>query len=363
MLNIERQDMPMTQNEGSAEGQMQPGAGALGLTRRSYERLYYNGLESLQSVDNLVDYVVPWAEEQVQDGTGVRRVVIRLLMAPEQLSETLERSETLRRSIEVAIPIERQGQQPVVMAMWGINNHLERMIVPVETITQETTYTDEVDPDLVSRTEGLRAQGFRFSEVMDDIDTEEIYSLWHPIFEWSEQDVVTLRERMRGQQSVARRDRSVWFSAVREGDRVVALAMADRLDLPLGNGETIPIVESTEWCVRNGWYGRGLGAGAVSFVQAQVVRDLRELSRPPVILAETNFTSRADRIGHQTGMIVGPRVFDGHPVTQILQQNVAVGDGLRPERLRDFTMMYIPPTHLTSFYSQAQYEQIIGGRV
>jgi hypothetical protein len=362
MVNVEWLYKPSMRNE-VTEGQMQPGAGVLGLTHRSYERIYYNGFETLRSVDNLVHDVAPWAEMQVQDGTGVRRVVVRLLMRSHQLSEVLERSEVLSRNLEVSIPVGESGESQIVMAMWGINNHDERTNDPIEAMQRDTTYCDDANANLAERTLNLRALGYRFTDSLEEIDTEEIFSLWHPIFDWSRQDIDSLRERVNGQQGIISTDRSVWFSAVQNEDRVVSLAMAERLDLPLGNGESVPIIESTEWCVRNGWYGQGLGVGAVSFVQVQVVRDLRGLSHPPVILAETNFTSRADRIGHQTGMIVGSRVFEGHAVTQILQQNVAVGDGLRPERLRDFTMMYIPPEHLTSFYSQAQCELIIGGRV
>jgi hypothetical protein len=270
------------------------------------------------------------------------------------------RSETLQHNIEAVIPVGDYRGSSAVMAMWGINNHRVQTNDPVCVIGQETVYEHPPRISPSDRVDILRQQGYQFVDNLDTIDIAQVYSLWHPIFEWSEEDIQNLRGRLQGQRNLSPEERSVWFTAAMDGNNVVALSMAERLDLPFRPGETQSIVESTEWCVREGWQGQGLGTAAPVHVHAQVFTDLASLERPPIIVAETNFTSRADRNGHNAGMIVADRQIESFPVSQVLRQNVAVGDGLRPERLRDFTMMYVPPDSVRDYYSPAQCSQILG---
>lgn len=340
---------------------LQPGAGNLGLSKRSYERLYYNARQALTSVDYLVNRMMPWAEEHVSDTMPHRRIVGRIIMTEAQLSESLHRSAPLREHVEVAVPVGDYFGSRMVMVMWGVNNHHEHTLDPVNYISHETEYTQALHIPPSMRVRSIREQRYEFVEHIDQSAMNDIVSLWGSIFEWTDIDVQGLRIRLQEQQRVSPEDRSVWFTRIMAGDDVVALAMAERLDLPLGGGDTVPIIESTEWCVRPGWQQRGLGIGAVSHVHAQVFRDLERVARQPIILAETNFTSRADRIGHGAGMVVGPHVIDSIYIPQVLRQNVAVIDARRSDRLRDFTMMYISPEHRDRYYSPEACEQIIGG--
>ncbi len=363
MTMLERQIIPITSEEANDEQPMQPGAGNLGLSRRSYERLYYNARRILRSVDYFVERILPWAVQHVDDMHEHRRIVGRIVMTNGQLSEALQRSKVLQDNIEVAISVGTYNGEPIVMCMWGINNHRGQTIDPVDVIQQETEYQSGPDSLPSERVDALRREGYQFVNNLDDIETDDVLSLWGPIFEWPEQDINALRGRLQQQRDLPPDERSVWFTAVMDGSEVVALAMAERLNLPLGNGESISVVESTEWCVRSEWQGRGLSTGATSHVHAQVLTDLASLEHPPVIVAETNFTSRADRTGHGVGMIVAPRSAESFPVPQVLRQNVAIGDGLRPEHLRDFTMMYIPSENAAQYYSPEHCEKILGREV
>ncbi len=348
---------------------MQPGAGILGLGRRSYERLYYNARELLGNVDYFVTRMVPWAAAHVEQDEGFeerdrhRRIVGRIMMTVPQFAEAMRRSQTLQNTIEAVIPVGEYQGSPIVMAMWGINNHREQTIDPVSVIERETVYEHPSQLSPSERVDVLRQQGYRFVDNLDNIDLTQVYSLWHPIFEWSEEDIGALRGRLQEQKSLSPKRRSVWFTAITDLNNVVALAMAERLDLPFHRGDNQSIIESTEWCVRRGWEGLGLGSGAPSHVHAQVLTDLAFLERPPIIVAETNFTSRADRNGHNSGMIVADRKIASFLVSQVLRQNVAVGDGLRSERLRDFTMMYISSDSVRDYYSSEQRSQILGREV
>lgn len=359
MTVLERQ-MPITYIDDETVLPMQPGAGNLGLTRRSYERLYYNARRMLGNVDYFVNRMVPWAVEHADDMHEHRRIVGRIVMTERQLSEALQRSAVIRENMETAIPVGTYNGSPIMMCMWGINNHREQTNDPVSVIERETEYDNSLRSLPSARVESLRRQGYQFVDNVDYIATRDVLSLWGPIFDWSEGDIDNLRDQIRQQRSWLPEQRSVWFTAVTDGTEVVALAMAERLDMPLGNSESLTIVESTEWCVRPAWQRRGLSIGAASHVHAQILTDLASLERPPVIVGETNFTSRSDHVGHSAGMIVAGRSIGPFPVPQVLRQNVAIGDGLRPERLRDFTMMYIPPDSMRDYYSPQQRRQILG---
>jgi hypothetical protein len=347
-------------SQANVDQAMQPGAGSLGLSRRSYERLYYNATRALGNVDYFVNRMAPWAEERVVDSSEHQRIVGRILMTESQLFEVLQRSEALQRSIEVAIPVGEYLGSPMMMTMWGINNNTRQTLVDIPHIVRETEYLDMPKIAPITRVDALRNQGYAFVDSADFVSTEQIFSLWGPIFEWPQHDINALRSRLSAERTISPVSRSVWFSAIMYNSDVVSLAMAERLNLPLGGGDYIPIIESTEWCVRPAWQQRGLGVGAISHVHAQVFRDLSSHPRQPIVVAETNFTSRADRLGHSAGMVVGDREINSFFVPQILRQNVAVSDGIRSDRLRDFTMMYIPPENIARYYSNQQCEHITG---
>ena len=334
----------------NAERPMEPGAGNLGLSRRSHNRLYYNASRPIRSVDYLINRQAPWASERV-DLRDCERFVGRFLLTDNQLHEALSESEFLRDSIEAVVPIGVIDTNPYCMAMWGINSAERQTLVPLERMIEQTEGHIRPNSTPSERILSLNNEGFHFVQHIKDFFKPQIQELWGPIFGWSQSDVENLGERLNGQHNLAPHDRSIWFSALRRGPDIIAMATAERLNLPLGNNMSVPVIESTEWCTRPEWQQNGMMAGTVAHLHGQILEDLSSLYPRPIIVAETNFMTRADLVGNAVGMQVPPRNIGGFFVPQILRQNVAIGDGKTSDELRDFTMMYLPPESIESFYS------------
>lgn len=343
------------------EKTIQPGAGNLGLTRRSYERLYLNARQIMRNVRYLVDRVATWVAGHVQDGSEHRRIVSRFIMTETDLTDALNQSDILSQNIEAVIPVGDFEGTPIRMVMFGVNRGDERTNNPVSEIEYATHDVIRPEPhELTDNIDGLRERGVEFVDTFDGIQTDEILSLWGPIFEWTTPDIDHLRLRLQRESDMSSEQRSVWMTAAVRNGELISLAMAERLNLPIENGEVLSIVESTEWCVRSDWQGNGVASATVSHVHAQVLEDLATLPRAPIVVAETNFTSRAHATGSHAGMIVAEREVGRHHVSQVLRQNVGVGDGLRPERLRDFTFMYLDRQAVFQLYSPAQRIHLLG---
>jgi hypothetical protein len=74
-------------------------------------------------------------------------------------------------------------------------------------------------------------------------------------------------------------------------------------------------------------------------INNQVLDDLQiENGRSPLIFAECNFMTRADKAGQRAGFRIPPRSY----AAQIVVQNVMVRDGHKPVGLRDFTFLSLP---------------------
>jgi hypothetical protein len=88
-------------------------------------------------------------------------------------------------------------------------------------------------------------------------------------------------------------------------------------------------------------------------VNAQVL----QASPDSIVGAETNLhpNVRADLTGNRVGFSIPPRNF----ATQILKQNVKVGDGESPMGLRDFSFMHLPQVVKDLYYSADSRRQIM----
>jgi len=253
-------------------------------------------------------------------------------------------------AVEAAVPAGNVDGQPVWMTLFGLNAEHRRPITNVEDMVETTTMYPSPSMLPHERVQWLEEQGFRCDAQIDSGQIDAIHRLWGKTFEWTREGVETLSQRLQTQQQLHPSRREVWFSGVVDpDDHVASVSMAELLRLPLGNEEYIPVVESTEWRTGEGYEGQGIMAAGVSFLHAQVLRDLEELSRPPLIIAETNYLTRADWVGNAVGMRVPLRQVGQTDIPQILQQNVVVGDGRMPEGLRDFTMMYLAPEDSEQF--------------
>ena len=154
-------------------------------------------------------------------------------------------------------------------------------------------------------------------------------------------------------------NKDVWFSAVKDrGGRIVGLAMAERLSIPGRDMTALDIVESTEWNVLKEFEGNGLMTANVARLNAQILSDLgNDSGRLPLIFAECNFQSHAERVGRGAGLRVPERTF----VPQILVQNVSIRDGqpIEDGKLRDFTFMYLSVDLMQRHYDPSQVEAMM----
>jgi len=180
--------------------------------------------------------------------------------------------------------------------------------------------------------------------------------LWGTTFGWNHGQIDAFAQRLEADRHTEKLDRSVWFAGVEHDGLLVSAVMAERLTLP-GNDGPIDLVESTEWATRKGHDGNGYTPTALAALNAQILGDLADSPNGrPLIFAECNFTNRADRTGSSVGMVIPSREY----ASQVLPQNVVVGDGQQPHGYRDFNLMVLPLKSQQAYYSPGQIDHILG---
>lgn len=330
VLGLLRRSKPMSQESLSSTG-------AEGLARRPDDRLYYNRGGILQADVAFFDRWADRADAFVNRGPE-SRCVLRTFLTEEGL-ETVNNSRS-RNYIEAAVPICVGGQnQQIYMALFGVNNQSR--------ILQLTRPDFEPNVRMLPRERVRLAQdqGFSFASVIYQHQIPNLEQLWIPIFGWEKGGVENLRMRMQIQRK-SNTLPSIWFSGLLYEGQIVSAAMAERLTLPLAPGQTVSIVESTEWCTAPSFSRNGFMAATVGNLHGHVIESMSHVTDPWVVIAETNIQTGAHFVGNAVGMEV-PKVQIGTlDVPQALIQNVTIGDGFEPNGLRNFTMMYIPRNNM-----------------
>lgn len=300
-----------------------------------------DNLSVIRRANSLAERVI------AQQRRGITRTVGRFLV-PEGLLPAIARDDQLRGVVETVFPtslrLPQTGER--VMVLMGARNHRSRTSsVPVSEMTRlvqaDQDYRRMRPINLAERIENLRRQGYRFISQIPQEFVPVVHNLWRSTFGWELQGVATRALDLERQSRAASREKTVWFSGLinPQGD-LVAVATAERADMRVGNGlPAVPLVETSEWSSRDP--GKGYMAATNAHISAQILEDLSGVLPSPTIFAETNFTSRAHRVGLASGMEVAPRNIHGLAVPQILQQHVTVGDGHIPEGLRSFTPMFV----------------------
>lgn len=341
--------------------------GNLGLARRSYQRWYLNypdgaieDIDTLTRLGRLGSYAINRRRGKETRG------VARMLVSQDKLEEALC-SSNLSPMIEAAVPTgfaSPKRSAPLWMVMGSVNHATRRPLRPLEDMVAKVDVAGKrrhITP--YKRITQIRDAGYTFISAFSPERISEVLSLWKDSFEWDlegvrklEQDLVINKRRQSS-------DRSIWFSGILEpaSQRIVALATAERLNIPIDAVHSLPIVETTEWRRADGVSRHGLTAAAVAYLNGQIIHDLR--AQQPLIVAETNFMSEAHQVGFAAGMDVPPRQINGKLVSQMLIQNVRVGDGHSPDSPRDFTMMHLPSERIQTFYDAASTESMLKGGV
>lgn len=315
--------------------------GSLGLERRSYDRLYLNWRFGILSDVSFMERLFRRATESVDHGNA-SRCVLRALITEDAIRDLSGRP--LASALEAAVPVGDINGRLVWMGLFGVNAAFRRPIVSVEEMIGATSVYKLPKVSPLGHIQSLAQRGFSHITHIDPSSYDGVYDLWGRTFEWTQEGISALSRRLAHQQHLHSSQRDVWFSGFLDPEgHVVSVSMAELLGLPTGTGECIPIVESTEWRTREGYKNQGLMTATTWLLHSQIVSDLSGLPRRPLIIAETNFSTRSDFVGNAVGMVIPARSIGETTIPQILVQNVVVGDGIMPEGLRDFTMMYIPP--------------------
>lgn len=300
-----------------------------------------DNLSVIQHADSIAQRVI------AQQRRGITRAVGRFLVS-EGLLPAIARDERLRGIIETVFPtslrLPQSGER--VMVLMGARNHPSRASrIPVSEMVQvvqaDQEFRRERPINLAGRITHLQRQGYRFISQIPDALIPSIHRLWESTFGWEIQGVASRAKDLQRQLHRPQHERTVWFSGLvnPQGD-LVAVATAERADMRVGNGlPAVPLVETSEWSSKE--HGRGYMAATNTHMLAQILEHLAKAHLSPTIFGETNFTSRAHRVGLASGMEVAPRNVHGLIVPQILQQHVTVGDGHMPEGLRSFTPMFV----------------------
>lgn len=341
--------------------------GGLGLDRRTFNRLYMNYrfgvVRNIHSLEQFAQRGRQAVESAVTDAVIPPRVVGRFLVGDALLRQAVA-SENIAPFIEAVVPtgittVNGSGREPVWMLMGAINHPNRRSVHSTEAIIRDVDESvrqreNNPPPTPLVRIQNLRRRGYSFIRDIPAGRENELLELWEKVFDWTREGIADLQGRLRQERDVAPVKRGVWFSGLIDprNNRLVAAATAERLNIPVGDGRMVPLVESTEWIRSDAARGgAGLMAGTVAHLHGQVIQDLETIR--PLPIGEVNYSSGAHNVGLAVGMRVPSRDVYGGSVPQVLTQNVRVGDGKSPEGLRDFTMMYLPEAARRSLYDPA----------
>lgn len=327
--------------------------GNLGVSRRQYERVYVNGTrvsDDPQEVQHNFQRLVGIGERHRQK---VGRVVFRGVASQEVVEHVL--NSDLQQYLETALPLAEFTDDSSSLIYMAENKPGREQIHPREYMISETTNYRESPISLQDRVKEVLAKEYTFTNTITDAQIDQVYALWSETFGWERKEVEGLQKRLKNARTQPPHLKDVWFSAIEQDETMVSLAMAERLDIPGVTGE-ITFVESTEWKTRDEKAGQGLMTATLAMLNAQIFSDLEGTAgneNPiPLIYAECNFQSHADRAGYGAGLRIPSREF----APQILAQNVHVNDGIPVEdgKLRDFTFMYLPKETIQKEYDPIQ---------
>lgn len=317
--------------------------GSLGISERQDNRLYQNG-PFFGAPDELDSAYLGLIDEGHKRADHISRVVLRAIISDEAMHDVLEGDTThLRSDLAVAVPLQEFGKRGWLT--YFAQNFGERGAqVDVGQIMSVTT--EYRTPDLLPADRVITSiqAGVRMHTRIADGLEPQLESLWGKTFGWSVPEVEALAARLDAEQLQNPADRTVWFAATEQDGVLTSASMAERLSLPGADGP-IDLVESTEWRAAQGTNGQ-IGS-ALSVLHTSILRDLRtSTGESPLIFAECNYQSRADRVGNSVGMTIPGRQY----APQVLASHVHIKDDTAFEGLRDFNFMYLPERTIAERY-------------
>ena len=189
-----------------------------------------------------------------------------------------------------------------------------------------------------SRLAELHDRGYRFVDHV--IDPAGLTELWSGGFGWDTATVNNLSRRLEDNAQREPDQRDLWFTGSVYNGRLVAAALAERLDVPGPDGP-LATIESTEWMVDRAERHAGVATAMLALNTAQCLEDRPDAT----MIAECRFDNTAYAAGLSIGFVVPSRRFG----QQILERNVLV-EG----QLADFVPLHLPPSAVQSHYAPEQ---------
>lgn len=330
--------MPEQINEISSEV---ASVGELGTSLRG-DRIYHNATQYHESFDQVQEIITDMREQMTtQDqNSELSRAVFRGIVSPEVMRNIMDCQ--LRDHVEVGVNLTGYGELGWLLYV-AINSLERQALVPVqEMISSTNDYEAPPGFDPSTLPGGLTQRNH-----IPEQDWTQLRDLWLP-FEWDLRGVAQRARKIQDNLQCPPALRDTWFSGIWHGSRLACAATAERLTYQGAKGD-FDLVESTEWSTTPDF--RRAGQSLMSYnlwrMNQEILSDLGcQNSKVPLIFAEANFMTRADKAGRRAGFRIPPR---RREIGQMVIQNVGVNDGLEPVgRWRDFTFLAVPPQGATT---------------
>lgn len=336
------------------EGASFTSIGKLGVSRRSYDRLYVNGTRfssDPREFDRNFRRLIEIGKRHEQK---IGRTVFRGLVSEDVVNHVL--ISDLKGNLEVVLPVGEFTGDNARLVYMARNKPGRNSINPSEYMARKASAQETEITSPLEKIKLAVGQGYVFTDRITEDQVDQVQSLWGETFGWKREEVDSLRKRLEADRSKTDPSKKdVWFSAVSVNGEIISAAMAERQSISGANGRWLDLVESTEWRVKDKYGGNGAMTMTLGALNAQILSDLKNSPNgTPLIFAECNFQSRADRAGKSAGFHIPERTV----APQILIQNVLVRDGVPvgEGNLRDFTFMYLPVETIQQHYSPLQLE-------
>jgi hypothetical protein len=296
------------------------------------DRIYHNATiyhEDITSVEAI--FADMDGQMEADAGQTLSRIVFRGLVSPETIHALS--AHPLGNNLEVAQPLEEYGE-PGWLVYLAANSPDRGPIIPLAEMVEDTDEY-EIPIDFIPRT---LPTGYVHRNYIPKESAGQLHNLWKA-FDWRLDGVVERAQKIRENIELpATNQRDTWFSGLWAGNILVCAATAERLTYQGANGP-FDIVENTEWRTRPDHMRDGLMGHNLWRLNNEILSDLRTNDgATPLIFAECNFMTRADKAGRRAGFRIPSRAYAG----QIIVQNVTVNDELEPAGLRDFIFLSLP---------------------
>lgn len=330
--------------------------GALGLDLRSFDRVMFTPDHAIASATELFELVEGvHSLRELLPHPEIGRTMVRALVTQEALVGMSFANGAGFSTLEVAVEVPAHlGQSQLYYVVFGQNGEQRQTPMRHEEIPAKVDEVHTRKPiHSVTRTERAIASKYAYHHMVDDtLNTDgqtleqQLEYWWGIRFGWQTGDVAAMQQRLEHQKDASREQKIEWLSVItdREGN-LVAAAKAEALDLPIGNGQSVRLVELTEFA---SFVSRDESMeAAIIHLVAQVMHDCGE--RNPVIFAECNTANGAPYNARKSGFVI-PRSLEEETIgrrnfpLQTLFANVAIDDDRRElgTLYRTFLWMYLP---------------------